>query len=300
MKKIFKALIALVVITVLAVGAYFIFSKNDGTFAIYNNAYNLSYGVEQDDENVINKVNSAVDNMLNIIEIHSLDISEVQNNLLVFKNLKDNYSYINEEILHNGGFLQENNAVNKYIEVANNCIGKVKTKYLDGYKYLKNTYFKIVNTNYNVSTMKDYIVNFDNLFNSILNDYNTFYFNLSIAYSHCLSNTMLKNNAYKLSVECCANLINEYFNSTQSCKNTLLFEAQKKLTKLNEDYAEKYFSKKTMFDNLIDISLSLNIGEICVNFVSGTINNYINQLTEETDKVLVNNYVQNVIGGEQA
>lgn len=296
MKKIFKALIALVIIVALAVGAYFVFKGKDGSITIYNNVYNLSYSVKQDEDNVVNKVNLAVENMLNIIEANSLSIPETQKNLQVFKCLKDGYSYINAEILCNGCFLMKNDSMVDYINNASNSLNNVKKIYLDCYGYLKNTYFKIVNTEYNVATMKDYIVNFENLFKEILNDYNSFFYNSSIAYSHCLNNTMLKNNAYKLSVEYSANLINEFYKSTQSYKNNIFAEAQKVLAKLNGDFSEEYFQNKEVFDNLINISLTINVGEICIQYVSGGISAYIAKLPE-ADRVIVNNYVKNVIGG---
>lgn len=297
MKKIFKALIAFVIIAVLAVGAYFIFRKHDGTKAIFNNVYNLTYEFKSDNENVVENVNKVVDNMLSIISNNSLDVGETKNDLECYVFLRDNYSFIKTEILENGSFLSNNNEVNDKINIANKKISDIKTIYFDGYSYLKNTYYKIVDTNYNVQTMKDYIINFNNIFKGILNVYNEFFYNTCVSYSHCFNGTMLKNNAYKLKLEYVGYLINEYYLNDDETKNLILPEINNAIKNVKNLTAQNYYNNKTIYDELIAKSLTLDVGKIGLNDATGEIENYITQLPTEADRILARNYLENVVRG---
>ena len=297
MKKFLKLIIALVVIAGLAVGAYFIFSSRDNSKAVYNNMYELSYNVKIDNKNVITSVDDAVLNMLNIIETNLLDIQDTQKSLELFLILKNNYSVIGNEILTNGAFTTKNEKVNSYLSNANKAYGKVKDVYKKAYNYLKTTYYKIVDTNYNIATMQTYIVNFEIIFRNILSDYNSFYYNSSVAYSHILNNMMVKNNAYKLQVEYFANLINNYYNAEEALKAPYLTLIQSTKTYLQGDFVGVYFENKTIYDKLINNSLDLNITVICDKIAQVNINEYINSLQDENQKTLNKNYVSKVARG---
>ena len=297
MKKFLKLIIALVVIAGLAVGAYFIFSNKDNSKAVYNNMYEFSYNVKIDNKNVITRVDDAVLNMLNIIETNSLDIQDAQKGLELFIRLKNNYSLIGNEILTNGAFTTKNAKVNSYLSNANKAYGKVKDVYKKAYDYLKTTYYKIVDTDYNIATMQTYIVNFEIIFRDVLNDFNSFYYNSSVAYSHILNNMMVKNNAYKLQIEYFANLINNYYNAEDSLKTPYLTLMQNAKTYLQGDFVDEYFANKVIYDKLIDNSLDLNIATICDKIAQANINEYINSLQDENQKTLYKNYVSKVARG---
>lgn len=294
MKKLFKVIIAFVIIACLAVGAYFIIDKtSDNSKVIFNNMYELEYNVKDGKKNVVEEVNSVVNDMLNIIDTKGIDAKEAKTDLLCFVNLNSNYGYIKNEILANGSFLVENNAVSQYINSANNSYKNVKDIYLKSYKYLNDTYFKIVDTAYNVETMKTYIINFNVILKKSLNDLNSFYFNSGVAYSHLLKNTMLKNNAYKLQVEYLSHLLNNCYNSTENkdAYNNLISQVK---TYLSGDFVNEYFDNKTTYDNLIDSSVSLDVSLLCEKIVTEEIESYVSGITDEDTKLLINDYMTKV------
>lgn len=294
MKKFLKLIIALVVIAGLAVGAYFIFSSKDNSKAVYNNIYEFSYNIKADNKNVVGCVDDAVVNMLNIVESNSLDVNEARTDLELFLTLRANYFVIKDEILANGAFTTKNESINTYLNNANKSYGKVKEVYTKAYKYLKTTYFKIVDTDYNIETMKTYIINFNNIFKDVLVDYNGFYYNTSIAYSHILNNMMVKNNAYKMQIEYFATLINNYYNADAGLKAQYLTHIQNTKEYLKNDFVEEYFANKKVYDTLFNNSLNLAVPTICDKIVQNNINDYINSLLDENLKAQTQNYVNKV------
>lgn len=294
MKKLFKVIIAFVVIACLAVGVYFVIDRtSDNSKVIFNNMYELEYSVKDGKKNVVEEVDSVVNNMLDIINVNGVDVEDAKNDLLCFVNLNSNYSYIKNEILANGSLLVENNSINKYINSANDSYKKVKDIYLKGYKYLNETYYKIIDTDYNIETMKTYIINFNIILKESLNDLNSFYFNSGVAYSHLLKNTMIKNNAYKLQVEYLSYLLNNSYNSTENkdAYNSLISQVK---TYLNSDLVKEYFDNKTTYDNLIENSISLDISLLCEKIVAEEVESYVSEITEENTRLLATDYITKV------
>lgn len=296
MKKFLKVIIALLVIVALAVGAYFIFGRKDNSRAIFNNVYEISYNVSRNNQNVVNKVNEAVDQMLEIIETNDLDVGTAQAGLQNFVKLRDNYGKVEQEILSYGNFVTQNSQVNKNLSQANKSFKAVKSIYIKAYEYLNQTYFKIIGTSYNMSTMASYIVNFENAFKDIYADYNNFYFNTAVAYAHCLDNMMVKNNAYKLKIEYVANLINNFY-SNGDFKTVYLDEISSQVQKLNQDFTDTYFENKSDFDTLFSNSLSYNINIICEKIISNEIDSYIEELATEGERQTITKYVNLVARG---
>ena len=296
MKKIYKVLIAFAIIVVLAVGAYFIFRKKDNTSAIFNNVYNLTYNFKSGNNNVVDSIDNVVDDMINVINTNSLEMEEIKNDLMAYTYIRDNYFFIRKAILQNGKKFAENSAYVDKIEIANKKIAEVKEIYFNSYAYLSNTYYKIVGTEYNVQTMKDYIINFHNIFKDILKTYNEFYYNTCIAYCHCYVSTMLQNNAYKLKLEYLGSLINEYYLNNDT-REQLLVEILSTITNLENFTAQTYYNNKAIYDDLFEKTFLLNIGQIGLNNAKGEIENYINQLPNEADRKLAQNYQEKVVKG---
>lgn len=297
MKKFFKLLIALVIIAGLAVGAYFIFKNKDNSKNVYNNVYELTYNVKDKNKNITKSVDDAVNNMLTIINENGLDVGDAKNTLITFKTLNENYSLVRDEILTNGAFVTANSQVNDYINNAGKALKNVKNVYKESYDYLVKTYYKIVDTDYNKETMKTYIINFEVVFRDILTDYNNFYYNSGVAYSHLLNNMMLKNNAYKLQIEYLSTLINKHYSTTgaeQASYSVLINNCK---NQLNSDLMNEYFENKAVYDNLIDNSTSLNVPLLCEKVVAGEKDAYISSLEDETIKQMVTNYYNKVVRG---
>lgn len=290
MKKFFKVIISFVVIALIAVGAYFIFRTKDNSKAVYNNVYNLSYNITDGDINVADKLKDVVVNMIIIIDDNSLDIESVQKDLETFRDLEVAYTKLKNEILSNGAFLVKNSQIDQQIEASNSYFENIKDIYYRSYSYLKDTYFKIVNTDYNINTMKSYIQNFNNIFKEVLENYNNFYYNSLIAYSHGLDNMMRKNNLYKLEVEYASNLMYAFFTEKDNAYYT---KANNVISYLRGDLSNRYFENKNVYDELMNNSLHLDILSICKNVVAGTIDSYI---TESSNAELVQKYVNMVEG----
>lgn len=297
MKKFFKLLIALVLIAGLAVGAYFVFKNKDNSKNVYNNVYELTYNVKDKNKNITQSVDDAVNNMLTIISEKGLDVGDAKNTLTMFKTLSENYSLVRDEILTNGAFVTANSQVNKYINSANKALKKVKNIYKESYDYLVKTYYKIVDTDYNKETMKTYIINFEVVFRHILEDYNNFYYNGGVAYSHLLNNMMTKNNAYKLQIEYLSTLINKHYSTTGTEQISYSVLINNCKNQLNSDLMNEYFENKSVYDNLIDNSISLNVPLLCEKLVAGEKDAYISSLEDETTKQMVTNYFSKVVRG---
>lgn len=296
MKKIFKVLIAFVVIAVIAVGSFFIFRSKDNNLVVYNSVYTFNYKVEQENINIIEKVDKTVDEMLLIIQNNSLNVGDAKNKLQNFANLRDAYALIRVEILSYANFCKVNKKANTFISETLKNTPKVIDCYKKAYDYLAKTYYKIVGGTYTNATMETYIVNFENLFKDIYEYYNAFYFNACVAYARTLDNMMVKNNAYKLKVEYVGNLINKFY-SEGNFDLTYLTLAKDEAQKLSNDFANKYFDNKIDYDELLNKIDCLDICAICEKELLGQIDSYITELPTEADRVLVQKYVNLVARG---
>lgn len=296
MKKIFKVIIAFVIIAVVAVGAYFIFRPKDNSLNVYNNVYSLNYKVEKNNINVVKKVDETINEMLVIIENNSLNVGNSKNSLQNFVNLRDAYSSIKVEILSYANFCKSNGKANNFIANVAKNYSKISDAYLKAYDYLTGTYFKIVDGTYTKATMETYITNFENLFKDVYIYYNDFYFNACVAYARTLDNMMVKNNAYKLKVEYVGNLINKFY-SEGNFNSTFLDVAKNEAQKLSLDFAKKYFENKIDYDELINQAISLDISTICEKVSLGQIDSYITELPTEADRIVVQKYVNLVARG---
>ncbi|MBE7075231.1 MAG: hypothetical protein E7376_04560 [Clostridiales bacterium] len=297
MKKGVKVIIALVAIAALAAGAYFILRKKDNSLAVYNNVYNMSYGVVKENINVINEVNEAVDDMVSIIITHDLAVEDVHKSLTTFQNLKNSYQTISDEILTNGIFVKSNSIVSSYIDKSTSYFKQVKEVYEKGYDYLLNTYFEIVDTEYNIATMQTYIVNFNNIFSEVLEYYNGFYFNCGFAYAYGLDNMMVKNNAYKLKVGYAVTMVNEYFNCQDSNKYEYFTEATLAMARISANTNTKYFENKEIYDMFANNNTACNIAEIGKSVATNTQVAYVESLANQEQRNVANNYIDYVVRG---
>lgn len=297
MKKPVKVLIALILIAGLAVGAYFVFRQKDNSAQIYSNIQEITI-ITSGNTNITKAVDECVYQMIQIIDEKNMDIPQVDASLKEFVAIKESYAFVITHVCNNASQIKQNNGTFSVVKQATSALNSVKSIYNDAYNYLKNTYFKIKDSAYNVETMKSYIVNFENVFKEVKASYNEFFYKTCVAYSHALSNSMQHNNAYKLHIEQAGTLLNAYFNSQESYKNSFLTLANSALTKA-ENTNEKYFNNKAIYDNLIEQSLNLNLTEIytceVTNQTQEYINNHINN-NEEQGKIITN-YITYVARG---
>ncbi len=297
MKKFGKVLIAFVVIAIIAVGAYFIFRKKDNSKIVYNNINEFCYGLKDRDKNITEEINSVIDNMLVLIEEKSMNVGSSKDVLISYTVIRDNYALVNEQVFKIGALVESNSKVDKNIKEAQTNYAIAKKIFLESYEYLKNTYYKIIDKTYNASTMASYIVNFTNIFEEAIDSYNLFYYNSAVAFAHGLKNTMQYNNQYKLKLEYFATLVSIYNNDTIADKDILSSNIDMAKAGLSNDYSSSYISSKADFDELVNNSLSMDLNELCINIAKETETDYISEIANSEQKVLVEKYMEKVVRG---
>lgn len=293
MKKTVKVLLAMIIIAFLAVGAYFIFRKTDNSASIYSNVQEITC-ITSDKTNITEAVDEAVNQMLQIIDEKGMDIPQTKVSLQEFVTLKTSYSFVVTEVCNNASLIEANNGTFDLVKEATKALDSVKSVYDEAYSYLKSTYFKIKDGDYNTETMKSYIINFENVFKNVKSDYNDFFYKTCQAYAHALTNSMQKNNAYKLYIEQAGVLVNAYYNSQASYKNDLLTLASSALSKA-QNSSEKYFNSKEVYDNLIQQSLNLNLTDIYISVITNSTEEYISNNSEKSE--VITNYINYVARG---
>ena len=295
MKKIFKVMIAFVLIGVLAIGAYFILSGRDNSKLVFQNIYNLTYNVKNGDKNIVEEINNSIDEMQSLITKHSMQLDEVYTNLKIYTELFDYYFVIAEQILQNGNLIKNNN-IKEYIALSNNSYKKTIDLYNQSYEYLNDTYYKLQDKNLYIETVKSYIQNFYNIFKDLIPEFNTFYYNSCLAYAYGLENTIQKNNFYKLRVGFYSETINQYY-LNQTDKISLSVQALDLKNKINVETAQKYFNNKENYDEIIANVKKFDIGELALKIAIGKESEFYNAIETESQRKIILNYILFVARG---
>lgn len=295
MKKIFKVLLAFVLIAGLAVGAYFIFFNRDNSKLVHQNVYNLSFNIMDDEQNIVTKINSDIREMSSLINSNNLQLNDEYNNFQIYLTLYSNYSVVGQHILNNGGFVTNHNN-DQYIVNASQSYDKIAEIYTQSYNYLKETYYLISDKTAYIDTVKSYIANFYIVFADLIPEFNNFYYNTSLAYAYGLDSTMQLNNLYKLRVGYFAETINKYYISENN-RSQLLSQASDIRYTLTNNHATKYFNNKAIYDELIDQVSKIDVSNLTEKIALNKESEFLNALETEQDRLLVQKYIDYVARG---
>lgn len=295
MKKIFKVLLAFVLIAGLAVGAYFIFSSRDNSKLIHQNVYDLTFNIKDGEQNIVTKINSDIQEMCTLINANNLQLNDEYNNFQIYSTLYNNYNVVGQHILNNGGFVTNHNN-DQYIAKASQSYDKIVSIYTQAYDYLKGTYYLISDKTAYIETVKSYIANFYIIFADLIPEFNSFYYNTCLAYAYGLDSTIQLNNFYKLRVGFFAETVNKYYTS-ESNRTQLLTQATTMRNTLNNSYTNKYFNNKAIYDELMDKVADIDVSELAEKTALGKESELLNSLETEQERILVQKYIDNVIRG---
>lgn len=295
MKKIFKVLLAFVLIAGLAVGAYFIFSSRDNSKLVHQNVYDLTFNIKDDEQNIVTKINSDIQEMCTLINANNLQLNDEYNNFQIYSTLYNNYNVVGQHILSNGGFVTNHNN-DQYIAKASQSYNKIVSIYKQSYDYLKGTYYLISDKTAYIETVKSYISNFYNIFADLIPEFNDFYYNTCLAYAYGLDSTIQLNNFYKLRVGFFAETVNKYYTS-KSNRTQLLTQATTMRYTLNNSYTNKYFNNKAIYDELMNKVTDIDVSTLAEKIALGKESEWLNSLETEQERILVQKYIDNVIRG---
>ncbi len=291
MKKIFKLLIALVVIAGIAIGVYFIFGRKTNNAEIYNKINHFNTQIVADNTNVVEKVDQTILEMIGLINAEGFDLEAEQKFLTTYINSVDAYSVVKSIVLTNGLFVNEadNTKVINNLTKASENLEKI---YVNGYNYLKADYFEATS-----SAKKAYIQNFYNVFKGALNELNVMYRNAGIAIIGATNNSLTFSTAQKLKlnhyITAISMYVNEYLTNAETPVVTIEF-----INSLNEKLfvtAETYVENKQIFDNLFNAGI--NVEDIIKQQIAGTLSTYVEGITNENEKLNVQNYCTYVVEG---
>ena len=160
MKKKTKILIAFVVIVIVAVGAYFLFSGKNSNAQLYNKVNDYAYGITDGNKNIVDEVDNTIEVMLKEINDKNFALEKEKANLELYLEVKDKYSIVQEQILNYGNFVTNANS-SKYLKPMNKAYSQLTNIYKDGYEYLQKTYHAADFATLSNATKITYIENFN-------------------------------------------------------------------------------------------------------------------------------------------
>lgn len=298
MKKIFKVLIALVVIVVAVVVAINIFNGGNKNIEAYNNVMALNSGIKSGDNNVALVVDNTVDEMLNIINDNNLEMPDDAEFLETYSFALNAYLDVKEIILEHGIHTNKNNT-GSYVSKMNSSFNKLKKSYLKGYDYLNKTYFAL-NGNYeHIETVQSYITNFVYEFKLSLNYLNDFYYNATYVYAYGTTNIIETTNLDKLNVLYYVEVVHDYLNNYKetTIKNTYLSKIQQVSNTLGTNLLNNYLNNKTEIDEIYNGRNKLYLNELVSNYLNGAKDAYLASVKNEQQKLLQEKYVEYIIEG---
>lgn len=292
MKKIFKLLIALVVIAGIALGVYFIFGRKADNSEIYAKINHFNSQIVVENTNVVEKVDQTILEMINLIEKNEFQLEQEQKFLTTYINSVDAYGLVKTVVLTNGLFVNDVDNT-KTIDSLKKASENLEKIYINGYNYLKANYFGASD-----SAKKEYIKNFYNIFKGALNELNVMYRSASIAINGATNNSLTFTTAQKLKlnyyVTATSMYVNEYLTNAESPVVTYeyIIGIQQKFATNN---VEKYIENKKIYDGLFNAGI--NIEEIIKQQIAGTLSTYVEGISGETEKLNVQNYCTYVVEG---
>ena len=281
MKKLFKVLIALVIIAAIAFGVYFLFGGKTDNSQIYFKANQI------EKMEPFAQVNKSINDMIADINASGYDMDEIKTYFLTYNQVMSNYQLISNEIEKNGLFVNSNNTGN-YFKAMNGAHDALVACYNQSKDYLARTYW--------LSKSKVYIENFYNIFKDNIKNLNSFYYNAGMAYLIATNTNIETNNLYKLNLECYLLFANSYtqnFIDGGANATKILDELNSKVADVNANNFDQYIANIEIYNALqnggIDKTLLVN------KFISGEIETYLTEIQNEQQKLNYENYYNYII-----
>ncbi len=295
MKKFIKILIVLVIIVALVTGIYFIFFRKSNNNDIYAKISHFNYEVVKDDVKIVPIINETIAEMIFVINLNKFDMPAQSEFLTTYQKTLSAYSSVNEVVLSQGLSVNKTNT-KTYIKQLKSAEEKLVKIYEEGYNYYKNHYLTAITA----TAKKTYIVNFCNIFKGALAELNNMYYNAGKAIILATNNTLDYSNANKLKTDALIEAINQYVKEylTKAETKTISKENLNELTiSFNAISFENYIANKKVYDNLFNQRENINTLELLQKHFDKTIETYISEIQDETQKSNVQNYYNLVIKG---
>lgn len=297
MKKKIKVIIALVVIIAIAFGVYMFFGQGTDNKQIRAKVYALNNELVIEEENIFEKTNSTIKEMLLIIESKGYNIPAQNEYFEKYIKTLNYYNIVLDDILSNGLYVNNVNT-GSYFKLMNSSYTAVVNSYKKGNQYLNETYYLITNdANYN----SDYIINFYNIFKDALGQLNSFYYNATKAHVKGTRSLINNDNLYKLKLENYITYVNMYvkYSSIESPDVNLINKIQSqidaKLNSLSTHSINTYIQNKELVDKIFNSKIIAE--ELVGEFLEGTLENYILEIKDEEQKSITTGYYDLIIKG---
>ena len=298
MKKLSKAVIALVVVVAVVIVAINIFNGGNKNVKAYNNVITLNDEIKKGDTNVVEAVDGTVAEMLDIITTNNLQMPDEKEFLTNYSYALSVYSVLNDEIIEYGIHTNKNNN-GKYVGAMDKALKKLKGLYVKGYSYLDETYNKLNGQYEHIETVQDYIKNFVHEFSGALIQLNNFYYNAGCVLAYGTKNLLKFNNLSKLYVVYFTEVAHQYFEKCNEIENkdayTTVLGTFNNI--MNMNMLNRYLENKDIFDELYDGRGLLKLNELVNACIHNEQNIYIQSVTNEKQKSLQEKYVQYVVEG---
>ena len=296
MKKIYKVLIAFLVIGALAIGAYFLLNSTNKNQDLYKNMQNYNANITYQDKNVINEVNSAIQNMIVIIQENNLEMENEKAFLQTITQELNFYALIQQNALTFGKYINEvdnSEIVSEY----NKNYSKIVELYNKGYNYLRDTYFKIYNTSYShIETMASYIKNFVIVIKDADVFLNDFFYNAGLLTAFGTKNISDFNNLQKLQISTLSYLNNMYFTADEETDvANIQLNIDNILDKITNTNLNKYIDNKGKIDTIINNVKSLNLYSFIISVVNGSTQTFIDGVQDNSVKQILTDFATLVL-----
>lgn len=302
-KKIFKLFLVAIVITAIVLVILALTKNSSSTAAYYKDVVALNQEIKDDDKNVVELVNKAGIDMLELINTNNLDMKDEKSFLTTFTSELEIYSVINNEIQNYGNFSTKSSSV-QHVKKMEQNFKLLKKDYQNSYDYLKETYFKLGSNYEHIGTVQAYIKNFVLVFKDALVHLNGFYYNAGVAYAVGTKNISTLNGMYRLNVLYYSELANQYFTNIFDDK-----VVEDYITKVgmvwglindkSDEQFYKYIDNKVEFDTIFDNFKLLNTAELVNKHVEGGLVEYINSLTDSKTKQVSTSFAKYILGAEE-
>ena len=295
MKKIYKVLIAFVVIVAIATATYFALNNNNRNQALFNlmNEYNSKVVI--DEKNVVKEVDVAIKDMLTIINQNNLEMEKEKAFLQAMSDEVDTYKIVKEKVLAFGEIVNENDngeIISEYEKSYKRVVGLYKA----GYKYLLDTYYKIKDSGYeHIGTMKTYIENFVVVLDNANSQLNSFYYNAGLIFAYGTKNISDINNQVKLQVAYYVELCNAYFNADEETDVAKIKQAITSMEhKIETANLNNYLNNKAKIDGFMVNAKSLDLSNIAKQY-STLKEEYINSIEDEQVRANIQSFVDLIV-----
>lgn len=294
MKKLFKVLIALILIIAIGFGVYHIFLKKEASNKnVYYNINTLKNEIIVDDINVAENIELTIEQFKVEIVLNNYDLDQVLEYLDLYSKTKQYYSVVENHILETSVNLNRRH-IKSYLKNSDTALDNMVEIYKSSYEYLKGTLYK-------GTIQKVYVEEFYSIFKNMLQEYTNFYLNNAYAYTFGLENTMLNNNLNRLLFSFYAELV-DCFATLPDYRTQLEVYISNMKDVLELDKTKDYFDNKKIIDEVYNYMRDKkpDMQNLVVNISNNNLAGYIAGIEDEKLQNFTKNYCIYVLGMEVA